>query len=65
MSIAEFRKFSPSTEDIERMHWYKDIPADKKLEWLDGWREFMFEVWRKNPELRERHERSRDPKRPQ
>lgn len=36
--------------------------AEQSLTWLDGWREFMFEVWRNNPELLARHERSRDKK---
>lgn len=27
------------------------------LKWLDGCREFMFEVWRSNPHLRKEYER--------
>jgi hypothetical protein len=50
------RKFKPSAEDMERTWQYKKLPAQKKLEWLDNWREFMFEVWRNNPELRKTYE---------
>jgi hypothetical protein len=28
------------------------LTPEQILTWLEGWREFMFEVWRKNPELR-------------
>lgn len=35
------------------------LSPEQCLEWLDGWREFMFELWQKNPHLRAEHERLR------
>lgn len=33
------------------------LTPEQALTWLDGWREFMFEVWRSNPHLRKEYER--------
>lgn len=32
------------------------ISPEQCLEWLDGWRALMFEVWQQNPDLRKRYE---------
>ena len=42
--------------------WNRDyrpprLTAEQTLTWLDGWREFMFEVWRCNPASRKRFEK--------
>lgn len=33
--------------------------AEQILEWLDGMRAFMFEVWKKNPSMRRAYEKLR------
>lgn len=30
--------------------------AEESLDWLDGMRAFMFEVWKNNPDLRKQYE---------
>lgn len=35
------------------------LTPEQCLEWLDGVRAFMFEVWRENPHLRREYERLR------
>lgn len=46
--------------------WPPSLPprltAEAVLTWLDGYRQFMFEIWKKNPELRRRWEKMRKSK---
>lgn len=51
MKKAGPKLFEPSEEDIARMQRYRSLPTEKKLEWLEQVREFMIEVWKRNPEL--------------
>ena len=31
------------------------LTPEQILTWLEGWREFQFEVWKKNPDLRDNY----------
>jgi len=31
------------------------LTPEQILTWLDGWREFIFEVWKQNPELKDKY----------
>ena len=42
--------------------WHKKNPSPKlsaedTLVWLDGYRQLMFEIWKKNPSLKRRFEK--------
>jgi hypothetical protein len=59
MKRPTIKEYIPDKEELAAMRRYQKIPTEKKLQMLDNYREFMFEIWRCNPELREQYEKSR------
>jgi len=45
----------PENRDLKG-HNAENLSPEQIIEWLDGHRQFMFEVWEKNPELRKEWE---------
>lgn len=64
---AKKSKKKRSLLEAEKIGWRKlrreekpvTMSAEQCLEWLDGMRLFMFEVWKKNPELRKAYEKAK------
>lgn len=59
MTERKIKKFIPSIEDWKNFRRYSKIPAIKKLEWLDQYRKFMFQIRLENPSTRKTYEKLR------
>lgn len=57
--FSDIRDIPLSGEEWQEYESYKDLPLEKKLDLLERHRQFMFALWRENPQLRKEHERLR------
>ncbi len=53
----KLKLFKITSGDWDRIRRLRKVSAEKRIEWLDGMRALMFEVWKNNPALRKQYEK--------
>lgn len=53
MTHSEPLPYSFEWAEANVAHDFETASAEQIIEWLDEYREFMFEIWKNDPELKE------------